>query len=208
MSSISYTRFGQSLAPYPIFSVRDIVKIFPDFDSRRLVEWQKKGYIQKIINRWYRFTGTINGEEDLWWIANRIYSPSYVSLESALAYHGLIPEGVFAVTSITTLKTQSFRTLLCPFYYKTMKPSLFFGYFLLQTDGKSVKMADLEKTLFDYFYLKPYIKDVDDFEGLRLNTFLLKKHFNKERMDIYLKLANSPSLTKRINSLINYFENA
>src|SRR5258708_23102619 len=35
-------------------------------------------------------------------IANRLYRPSYVSFEYALAYHHLIPESVYEITSATS----------------------------------------------------------------------------------------------------------
>lgn len=43
-------------------------------------------------------------------IANHLYGPSYVSMESALMHHGLIPERVFTITSMTTKPSKSFKT--------------------------------------------------------------------------------------------------
>jgi hypothetical protein len=51
-------------------------------------------------------------------LANLIYGPSYVSLESALQYHGLIPEHVEAVTSVTTGRSRSFDTPVGRFTYR------------------------------------------------------------------------------------------
>ena len=52
---MNYFVFRQKMKSFPIFSVQEIEKQFPDFDSRRLVEWQAKGYIQKLRNRYYCF---------------------------------------------------------------------------------------------------------------------------------------------------------
>jgi hypothetical protein len=52
--------------------------------------------------------------------ANRLLSPSYVSFEYALSYHGLIPERVYEITSATTKPKKSFDTLLGRFSYRTV----------------------------------------------------------------------------------------
>lgn len=50
-------------------------------------------------------------------LANLIYGPSYISLEYALSYYGLIPERVERITSMTPLKSKSFQTHLGTFEY-------------------------------------------------------------------------------------------
>jgi hypothetical protein len=51
-------------------------------------------------------------------LANLIYGPSFVSLEFALSYHGLIPERVDAVTSLTTKRPKVFETPVGKFVYR------------------------------------------------------------------------------------------
>lgn len=53
-------------------------------------------------------------------IANHLYGPSYISLESALAFYGLIPEKVFTVRSVTTKRAKCFHTSLGNFDYVSM----------------------------------------------------------------------------------------
>lgn len=50
-------------------------------------------------------------------IAAALHSPSYVSLESALSYHDLIPEAVFQVSSVTMQRSRSFKTPLGTFVF-------------------------------------------------------------------------------------------
>ncbi len=52
--------------------------------------------------------------------ANRLLSPSYVSFEYALSYHGLIPERVYEVTSATTKPKKEFDTPLGRFSYRSV----------------------------------------------------------------------------------------
>jgi predicted transcriptional regulator of viral defense system len=208
MIKLNYYTFSQQLAIYEIFSLQEIKKIFPTFDNRRLVEWQEKKYLEKIINRWYRFKNTALTEAQLYWAANRIYAPSYISLESALSFHGLIPEVAFTITSVSTSKTQTFDTTIGQFLYQTVKPSLFFGYSIHRMNDKPIKIADIEKTLLDYCYFNKNLKTQTDFEALRLNFSLLKNQFDVVKMKNYLLLAQSPSLEKRVLTLISYIENA
>jgi len=50
-------------------------------------------------------------------IANHLRGPSYVSLEAALSYWGLIPERVYEVSSVTTKTTRTYKTPLGSFTY-------------------------------------------------------------------------------------------
>ena len=53
-------------------------------------------------------------------IANHLYGISYVSLETALAYYGMIPERVYSIRSMTTKRSKVFSTPLGNFEYKTV----------------------------------------------------------------------------------------
>lgn len=50
-------------------------------------------------------------------VAAALHSPSHVSLESALSYHGLIPEAVYQVSSVTAARSRTFRSSLGVFSY-------------------------------------------------------------------------------------------
>lgn len=203
---MNYTSFKDRFHQYPIFSVNDIRKSFPDFDSRRLVEWQEKGYIRKVINRWYVFADVQVEDYLKLWIANRIYQPSYISLESALSYYNLIPEAVYTTTSLSSNKTISFDTTVGAYSYRHIKPALFFGYQVIEWQGFPLKMAELEKVLLDYLYLNTHIKTVQDLDGLRLNTLDLKEQLDVEKFNNYRILFDSKALEKRATILLKYLE--
>ena len=82
---MKFLELKNELNDFPIFSLNEIRIIDPNFHRRRLNEWQDKGYIKKVIRGYYIFSGLQLSEEILFKIANRIYLPSYVSLESALS---------------------------------------------------------------------------------------------------------------------------
>ncbi|MBK6997844.1 MAG: hypothetical protein IPH31_24255 [Lewinellaceae bacterium] len=122
---MNYSSFANIFRRVPVFSIAEIEKYFPGFERENLLNWQKKGDLLRIRNGWYSISGTIKTLEHAYFVANKIYSPSYISLESALAHFGWIPEAVFTFTSVTTLKTNVFDTPKGRYRYATVKPSLF-----------------------------------------------------------------------------------
>jgi hypothetical protein len=89
-------------------------------------------------------------------LANVIYGPSYISLEYALGYYGLIPEGVESVTSVTTGRSRRFETPVGLFSYRTVPLAAFTaGIDRVETgDGRSFLMALPEKALADKIRLE------------------------------------------------------
>jgi len=58
-------------------------------------------------------------------VANHLYGISYISLETALAYYGMIPERVYTVRSITIKRTKKYSTPIGDFEYKTVSADYF-----------------------------------------------------------------------------------
>ncbi len=194
---MKYLEFERAFGNYPVFSVQDIKKRFPQFDNRRLVEWQQKNYLLKVRRGYYSFNESQKKESFLYFVANKIWKPSYVSLESGLAYYSLIPEGVFTTTSITTRNTASYTTSVGNFDYKHIKPGLFFGYKLIQTSGGTIKIAEPEKVILDFFYSNK-INIIDEIEAVRFNQLRIKELLNMDKLAQYQKIFNSTVLNKRI----------
>lgn len=201
--------FQNSFRDYTIFSTIEVEKAFPGFDRKVLSAWQKKGYIQKVRNNWYLFTGRGIREEDLFFIANKIYHPSYISLESAFSYYNFIPEGVFRITSISTLKTNHFDTPIGFFQYRNIKQSLFWGYRLVRQRDKPLsgwyKIATAEKAVIDFLYLNPYYEEEMDIEGLRFNWEEFASQVDLEKMKNYMGYIQSPALSKRMKKFLSVF---
>ncbi len=82
--------------------------------------------------------------------ANLIYGPSYISLDYALSYHGLIPERVEVITSVTTQRSRNFETPLGSFSYRMLKEARYAtGAILEATDKTTFLIATPEKALVD-----------------------------------------------------------
>jgi predicted transcriptional regulator of viral defense system len=198
-----FIEFKNQLDKWPLISLSEIYKAFPMLDKRRLSEWCQKGYIENVKRGFYRFTDQPINQGVTYFTANKIYSPSYISLETALAYYQVIPEAVFISSSISTLNTTKLGTSLGHFTYQHVKENLFFGYVLVSLNGLIVSLANLEKAILDYLYLHPELNSVDDFEALRWNKEVLKQlDFNL--FSDYLQLFNSKRLGKRVQILNKY----
>jgi predicted transcriptional regulator of viral defense system len=89
-------------------------------------------------------------------VANRLCRPSYVSLQSALAWHGLIPEHVPAVTSMTSGRPRACRTGLGDYRFRHIKTAEFRGYRRIEVQpGQFAFVACPEKSLLDLLHLTP-----------------------------------------------------
>jgi predicted transcriptional regulator of viral defense system len=203
-----YLELRESLKDFTVFSLNDIRAIDSSFHRRRLNEWQEKGYIRKVIKGYYTFSDLELNEVVLFEIANRIYAPSYISLEMALSYYHLIPESVYGITSVTTRKTYRFKTGVAEFAYRTVKPALFFGFELVRYNSKVFKIAAIEKAILDYLYLMPHLRTEGDFQSLRLDRDMFFEQVNQERMNEFLALFASKALAGRTSKLRRFLENA
>ena len=197
-NKMNFVSFKNSLKDFPVFSMSDIRAVHPNFDRRRLSEWQKKGYIQKIIKGHYIFSEVDIDENMLSVIANKIYKPSYISFETAMSHYQLIPESIYMITSASTRRTYLFETPLARFSFRTIKPALFFGYSILPG---GIKMAFMEKTILDYFYLNPSIRNEDDFAALRINREEMLNRLERERLTDYVLRFNQ----KRLSNTVKHF---
>lgn len=159
--------FKEKMAKYPVFSFDDIRKVDPAFHRPQLGRWHAQGLVQKIRRGYYMFPHTKLDTYALFKISNRIYEHSYVSMESALSHYGLIPEGVFTITAVSTKNTAYFDTSLIAFRYQHIKKDVFFGYVLLQNGAK---IASIEKLLLDYLYFHPEMCNAADFKAWRFNS--------------------------------------
>jgi predicted transcriptional regulator of viral defense system len=137
----------------------------------------------------------------LYRISNCLHAPSYVSLQSALAYYQLIPEAVYTQQAVSTRKTIQYETPVGTFQYRSVAPSCYFGYTILQKNGFPVLMAEMEKAVLDYFYLGAHIKTIHDLEAMRLNMEALQRQLDWEKLFHYASAFASRTLQKRVTLL-------
>ena len=141
----------------PLFTLNDVVKMFLYEPQGHLItqlhRMVSRGDLLGIKRGFYMFPGT---EVDEFVLASKLYSPSYVSLESALNLYGIIPDIISNVTSVSPVTSKQINAPKGNFLYSKINKKLFFG-FEAKLDPKSrlpYNVAIPEKALLDYVYIR------------------------------------------------------
>jgi hypothetical protein len=102
-------------------------------------------------------------------IANRLYGPSYISLQYALRWWGLIPENVPHITSVTFRKNRNkrFETPAGTYFYRDVPREVYPHSVVLESSGHPrFLIASAEKALCDLLYTISGIRSARDLEAL------------------------------------------
>ncbi len=201
---MTFLEFKNNLKKFPVFSRLDIEKTGLVIYPQRLTEWQKKDYLKKISRGFYAFADLEVNQEVLFFTADKIYGPSYISLETALSIYNLIPEAVYTTTSVTTRKTNQMKTGWGNFSYRHIKPSIFFGYKLGKYQNHYYKIAEIEKAVLDYLYLHPEMSCIADLKEWRFNGGEFLKKMDLEKWKSCLKRINSRTLNSRAKKFLSF----
>jgi len=160
--------------------------------AQEFIKDHHKDLFIKLRNGLYAFRAEPPTELE---IANRLYGPSYISLEYALSYYGFIPETVYTITSVTTKITREFSVQSKHYEYARVKKKGYTGYRLTKEGQSIILMALPEKALVDYCY----------FVDLRLKTLndrLRIKKVNAKEVVQYARLFDRESLMKLVRSIL------
>jgi predicted transcriptional regulator of viral defense system len=148
----------------------------PAYTRLQLGRWVKSGRLLQLRRGFYCVAPPYRSElPHPFDVANRLKRSSYVSLQTALAYYDLIPDTVQSTLSITGRRPERLSTSLGVFEYHHMRPTLLFGYQLIDTGASKFLIATPEKALLDLVYLQVGGCSPEYLEGLRLQ--------NLERID-------------------------
>ncbi len=139
-------------------------------------------------------------------IGNLLYGPSYISFEWALSQYGMIPEGVYVVTSATALRSKSYKTPLATFDYTYLNHSRYtIGVDQKENFAGGYLIATPEKALADLVHLKSKhleAKDllIDLVEGRRMDEGDLK-NLNKKHLLEIAENYHSRAVKQLVNTL-------
>lgn len=186
----------------PFFRETDLSFRVLNISKIQLYRWVKDGYIKRVKIGLYVFENR-KTDIDIRTISFFLYEPSYISLESALSYHGLIPEMVYSTTCITTRNTRTFNNMYGNFIYHHIRYDLLWGYDVITTSSGKYLMAEPEKAILDYIYLhQKELKDENGIYEWRINPFEFKDTIKISKLMEYLKYYESPNMNRIINLLI------
>ena len=188
----------------PFFRKTDVDFKMANISSVQLSRWANKGYINQVKRGLYVFSDKKDAL-DSFSVSFLLYEPSYVSLESALSFYGLIPELVPATTAISTRTTRTFTNQYGTFLYRHVKPELFFGYTPHEVSAGKYLLADPEKAVLDYVYFnRVRLHSADDIHEWRINTEEFKKIIDVAKLKEYLKVYQSKKIDKITNLLLTH----
>lgn len=147
-----------------------IESLYPELKSaNKKVTWlEKQGVIIRLKRGLYVINPECSGKtlsSEL--IANHLYTPSYISMSTALRYYGLIPEAVYVHQSMTVKHPRSFQTPVGNYDYKHISKEAFpIGVRSMYKDNYAFLIASPEKALCDLIansskVIFRYMKDVE-----------------------------------------------
>ena len=203
---MSFLEFKDKMFDLACFNIYQIYAWQPGFDRNNLTRWTKKGYLIRLRQGYFAFSEYKRKPDYALYFANRIYRPSYISLHTALAFYGMIPEAVVQITSITSLKTASFTNYFGEYSYNNIKENLMFGYDLKPiADNRTIQFAAPEKALLDLLYLYPFYDSKQELEELRLDEDYLQEDLNKELLMDSCDKFQSKALDNRVKLLFKTY---
>lgn len=188
------------------FNIHQVYAWKPGFDRNNFVRWAKNGLLIRLRQGYYTFPEYKGKPDFVLYFANRIYRPSYVSLHTAMAFYGMIPEAVVQVTSVTSLKTASFNNDFGEYVYKSVHQELMFGYDLKPVaDRWTLQLASPEKALIDLLYLYPFYNTEQALEDLRLDEDFLQDDLDRKLLEKHTLKFKNNALENRVQLLINTY---
>lgn len=154
---MKYDDFRKTFREFPVLDTATVIRLTredPQIMRNQMSRWVKSGRLIQLKRGLYIFNELDQGRGVArLFIANKLYEPSYISMETALSLYGIIPEGVSVATSITAKVTRRFDNEAGHFLYQHVKPSAFRGFRQESMDGCPVFIAEPEKAVLDFLYL-------------------------------------------------------
>lgn len=193
----------------PYIDAQTLLSLFSDYAKprERILRLVKKGELIRLKSGFYLISEKIQKDGIPYeQVANLLYGPSYVSLEWALSFHGLIPEKVHSVTSITLGRRKKFETPIGQFTYLPLSAKCYSIGVTTMNSNNSIGnflMALPEKALADLVFR--------DCRGMNLKNLSAELLESKRIEKQALQQMNKPLLaeiaeayqSKRIWQLVN-----
>jgi predicted transcriptional regulator of viral defense system len=188
-------RSGQILSGYPQ----------PAHVRRQLDRWVKNGRVIQLRRGVYLLQKPyVSSNAHPFAVANTLKKASYVSLQSALSYYGMIPEYVPATTSVTTERPEEYDTQVGRFQFRHISPKRFFGFEENElSPNQQVLMATPAKALVDLLYLTPHCDNPEYLRELRLHE---PDGFDRESLDTVVEKVDSNKVERAIRQIIQLWK--
>jgi predicted transcriptional regulator of viral defense system len=164
-----------------------------------------KGYLVPIRRDLYLIKNSKRSLLNSFEIAPIIYGPSYVSFESALSYHGWIPEAVRTTTCASVKRAKEFETPIGIFSYEHIPVKAFsLGVEQHQLDALTLFIASPVKALADTIYARKRVwESIDDlYEDLRIEVESFQNS-DKKMLSELIENYPAPRVKNALKILLN-----
>lgn len=206
---MKYVDFVNAVSRFPLISSSQLRVLSPQVQVLRnqLNRWGKQGKVWKLKRGLFLLNPSDHKRfPSKEFVAGQMLSPSYISMEYALFYYGVIPEFVTDVTCITTKKTQRYHNQLGGFIYQHVTPRAFTGFRLVKDEhGSNYFLAEVEKALVDFFYL-----NLSKFKNTEADIFAASYRMRKsiplkkKNLKAYARLCQNSSLDAVVKRYLDY----
>jgi predicted transcriptional regulator of viral defense system len=168
----------------------------PKYIRLQLDRWVKAGKIHQLRRGVYVLASPYQKQKPHpFLVANMLQKPSYISLQSALSFYGMIPDIVNETSSVTTVRNERLNTQLGVFEYRYINKNFFGGYRLNELGEQQAFVATPEKAILDLIYLQPGGDDPTYISELRLQNL---ENLNIEELRRQGKLFDKPKIDRAI----------
>ncbi|MBK9402940.1 MAG: hypothetical protein IPN57_00180 [Ignavibacteria bacterium] len=201
---MNFSKFQTELRPLLVFNTRDIHKIEIDFNSVNLNNWLNLDYIVKLTKGVYTFADTTIDKRLLYYAANKLIDPSYVSCETALSYYKLLDDED-SVVSVNPIKTYEYKSIEGKFKFHKSKPLLMKDYNLVMLNQHTFKIATPEKAIVDFFFFNPKYLMRKQIKDLAFERNGLREKVEADKINSISTDFKNELLERRIRNFINIF---
>jgi len=215
MITISGIKYQKELEKLPYFNKKTVGILIGKKEGnldKKIEQLIRKKYLISLKKGLYVASAYLSSQSKksdyCEYIANILRYPSYLSLEYVLSINNLIPEAIYAWTSITLKTPRVYKNQLGSFIYRNVKSTLFTGFTKEKKGEFNISIATTAKSLFDYLYLKRNLADNLQYElnqGLRINW----DNFSEEDLKEFEKytIASQSKKMKKILKVIEEIKN-
>ncbi len=203
---MDFDQLLQIIGDDPVFESALLLagNVDPRYIRLQLGRWINSGRIYQLRRGLYSIAPPYRkAKPHPFLVANRLQRSSYVSLQSALAFYGLIPENVNSTVSVTTGRPERLENPLGIYEFRHIKTNLLFGYQMTDLGTQAALVATPEKALLDLVYLQPGGDTLEYLQSLRLQ--------NMDRMnpDLFKKQADtfaSPKMRAAVKNILQLIQ--
>jgi predicted transcriptional regulator of viral defense system len=196
----------------PYFELREVLAWSDDSPKslkNQLSGWTQAGKVTRLRRGKYLLAEPYRTQmPSVYYVSNALLHPSYVSLHTALQYHGMIPEAVGQIQAVTPKHGRTWETPVGTFRYRSIKQERFWGYDKQSTQKRpppqqSFFMARPEKCLLDLFYLQTGEWTAERLREMRLQHLEV---VDSDKLETFADRFDSPKVTRGCRRLLSLHE--